>query len=110
MGQHLYTGGNLVLWQDLELGYIYGENRYDSKFARPGLTNIIPVEDDGYLKSPEKIVVKSFNSTKTNASWAVGDIGPAESAWRRSSDYLYALQQAIAILKPAFYFGSLMEC
>ena len=104
-----YTGGNLVLWQDLELGYIYGENRYDLKFARPGLTNIIPVEDDGYLKSPEKIVVKSFNSTKTSASWAVGDIGPAENAWRRSSDYPYALQQAIAVLKPAFYFGSLMN-
>ena len=104
-----YTGGNLVLWTDLSNGYIWGEDRYDSHFARSNLLSIIPVDDAGNLRSPSEFLVANFSSTATNASWAVGDIGPAENAWRRSSDYPYAVQQAMALMKPGFYFGTLMN-
>jgi hypothetical protein len=102
-----YTGGNLVLWEDLELGYIHGENRYDEKFARPGLTDIIPVNDTGNLRSPESFLVKNFNSAKANTSYSVGDIGPTENAWRRSSEFPFATQIAIALTRPGVYFGTL---
>jgi len=104
-----YTGGNLVLWTDLSLGYIYGEDRYDTRFARPNLLRIIPVDDAGNLRSPDKFLVANFSSIKTNASFSVGDIGPAENAWRRSSDYPFALQQIISLMRPGFYFGTLMN-
>jgi hypothetical protein len=104
-----YTGGNLVLWTDLSLGYIYGEDRYDIRFARPDLLRIIPVDDAGNLRSPDKFLVANFSSIKTNSSFAVGDIGPAENAWRRSSDYSFALQQILALMNPGFYFGTLMN-
>ncbi|MFN9954262.1 MAG: hypothetical protein ACK55I_14290, partial [bacterium] len=40
-----YTGSNTVLWDDLELGYIAHGDRQgiDTRFARPGLSQYIPV-------------------------------------------------------------------
>jgi hypothetical protein len=104
-----YTGGNLVLWEDLEAGYIHGEDRFDSKFARPGLTDIIPVDDAGNLRSPESFAVLNFTSSKANTSYSVGDIGPTENAWRKSSEFPYVIQIAIALTKPGVYFGSLLN-
>jgi hypothetical protein len=61
-----YTGGNLVLWTDLSLGYIHAGDRAGiyPEFARPGLLNIIPVDDNGNLRSPEKFAVLDFDSSK----------------------------------------------
>lgn len=106
-----YTGGNLVLWTDLSLGYIHAGARagIDSNYARPGLLNVIPVDDAGTLRSPEQFAVLDFDSNKANLSYAIGDQGPVETAWRRSSDYAFALQIAIALTKPAHYFGSMVN-
>ena len=106
-----YTGTNSVLWDDLELGFIAGGVRegYDTRFARPGLSKIIPVDDTGTLKSPEKFAPKAFDSGRLSSGWAVGDQAPAETAWRRSSEYPYALQIAIALSRPAFYFGQMFN-
>lgn len=103
-----YTGGNLTLWGDLSKGYIHAGDRQgiDSRYARPGLLQVIPVDDAGNLISPEKFAVLDFDSAKANASFAVGDVGPTEAAWRRSSDYAYAVQVALALLNPAFYFAA----
>jgi hypothetical protein len=106
-----YTGGNKYLWDDLEAGLIRSGTRQgiDKRFARPGLSKLIPVDEYGALKSPEKIMVRAFDSTRISSSWAIGDHGPVESAWRRSSDFPYAVQLALAIAKPAFYFGSMFN-
>ena len=106
-----YTGANKVLWDDLELGLVAGGSRagIDRRFARPGLGQVIPVDEFGMLKSPEKVLLSTFDSTRLNSSWSVGDVGPAEAAWRRSSHYPYALQIAIALSRPAFYFGTLFN-
>jgi hypothetical protein len=102
-----YTGGNLTLWTDLSLGYIHAGDRagIDATYARPGLLSLIPVDDAGNLLSPEKYAVLDFDGDKANASFAIGDVGPAEAAWRKSSDYAYAVQIAMALTKPAMYFG-----
>lgn len=111
-----YTGGNLVLWHDLEDGYIWnnGDSYTDTRFARPGMTTantsgFIPVDDTGRLRAPTEMLVKRFNSNSASGNFKIGDDGPVESAWRRSSDYPYAMQQALALSHPAFYFGSLVD-
>ena len=106
-----YTGGNNVLWSDLEIGYIHSGSRagIDTRYQRLNLTAIIPVDDSGNLRSPSEILVTDFDSSKASGSYAVGDIGPAELAWRRSSEYPFALQQALALTKPAKYFALLID-
>ena len=106
-----YTGGNFVLWSDLESGYIHSGSRagIDLRYSRPGLTSIIPVDDSGNLRPPSEFLVTDFSSDKANASYAVGDIGPTELSWRRSSDFPYAMQYALAIGKPARYFSLLVD-
>jgi hypothetical protein len=162
-----YTGGNTLLWEDLEAGiirqgersngqhytewasnteYLQGDYvRYegtfylapnnnpsravfdasewlivdqsvvpwipniDIKFARPGLSTVIPVDQNGFLKNPAELMVKSFNASRAGTAWAVGAIGPVENAWRNSSDYPFAIQQTLALAKPARYFGILID-
>ena len=104
-----YTGGNRLLWEDLEAGRIIDGERagIDAKFARPGLTSIIPVDQNGFLIAPANILAAGLNTKSAASSWAVGDIGPTEWAWRSSSDFPFAVQQALALAKPAKYFGLL---
>lgn len=105
-----YTGGNRLLWEDLSKGYIHAGDRqgYDLKFARYGLMQVIPVDDAGNLISPESFV-KEFSSQYASVDFAIGDFGPVETAWRKSSEFPYALQQALAVMQPAMYFGTLMN-
>lgn len=118
-----YTGGNFILWNDLEIGYIHAGPRagIDFRYSRPrvygddgtviqrGLTDIIPVDDNGNLRNPSEFLVTDFDSANANLSYSVGDIGPTELAWRRSSDFPYAVQFALAIGKPAKYFSLLAD-
>ncbi|CAB4133715.1 hypothetical protein UFOVP257_437 [uncultured Caudovirales phage] len=104
-----YTGGNSVLWSDLSLGYIHSGSRagFDSRYQRPNLAQIIPVDENGNLRNPTEVLVTDFDSSKADIKFAVGDIGPAELAWRRSSEYPFMLQLALALAKPAKYFSLL---
>jgi hypothetical protein len=106
-----YTGGNTLLWNDLEAGLIVQGVRagIDPHYARPGLSQVIPVDQNGNLLSPAQIMAKSINSRKMAQSWAVGQYGPVEYAWRTSSEFPYAVQQAIALAKPGKYFGLLID-
>ena len=104
-----YTGGNGLLWSDLSLGYIHAGDRagFDSRYQRPNLAQYIPVNENGGLVGPEQILVADFDSSKANVNFAVGDIGPVEAAWRRSSEFPFAMQLALALAKPAKYFALL---
>jgi hypothetical protein len=106
-----YTGGNDILWSDLSTGYIAEGTRagFDTRYQRPNLSFYIPVDDSGDLRSPEEILVADFDSAKANTSYAVGDIGPAELAWRRSSEFPFAMNLAMALMKPAKYFALLTD-
>ena len=101
-----YSAGNDVLWQDLEMGLIYqhGYDSYiDSRYTRPGLSMIIPVDDHGDLKDPAAAIINGFDLKAVNAPWRFGDQSPQETAWRRSSDYPFAVQIAWALARPAQY-------
>jgi hypothetical protein len=78
-------------------------------YARPGFNQIVPVDNSGNLLSPMTILVRNYNSTTFGNNFSVGDHGPVESAWRRSSEYPYALHRTMALMKPARYFGLLYD-
>jgi len=98
-----YTNGNLVLWKDINDGYIrQGERQgFSSRYARSTILEHIPVDENGNLLSPlDSGFAKNFALVNNSGSFRFGDVAPAESAWRRSSQYPFAIIMAMSLLKP----------
>lgn len=106
-----YTSGNSILWTDLENGLVRQgpQAGIRREYRRPGLSTIIPVNEVGQLLPPLGKLISKFNSAEVDMPFSVGDGGPAESAWQKTSEYPYALQIAVALMKPALYFGTLID-
>ena len=107
-----YTKDNLVLWADLEAGKIVSGDRAGTypEYIRTGMVaNYIPTDAVGDLKSPTDIGILSVIDTDTAANFVTGDEGPAETAWRRSSYYPFAVQLLLALTKPAKYFELMFD-
>ena len=109
-----YTSGNTTMWQDLEAGYVWNGSDAtaytDTNFARPGLNKIIPVDTAGNLLDPTRIgIIGKYNPASAGATFAIGQQGPVETAWRYSSDYGFAQQMAFALARPAEYFSTQIE-
>jgi hypothetical protein len=106
-GDAPYTGANKTMWDHLELGLVYNgspdASYIDSRYSRPGLSQIIPVDDHGNLLAPVQCVVDNYDPSTASTSWRVGDQSPQETAWRRSSSYPFAVQLAWALARPAEY-------
>ena len=104
-----YTSGNTVLWDDIEQGKIWNHTTetytVDDRYIRSGLSLVLPVDDDGDLRSPFVTLVKNYDSLSFKKSWVVGDAGPVETAWKRSSQWPFAVQRLLALTKPAEYFA-----
>lgn len=81
----------------------------NSLYARSGFSSVVPVDTAGNLLPPSRTIIRKFNTSTFNAPFAIGDQGPVESAWRRSSEFPYAVQRAMALSKPAIYFGRLFD-
>jgi hypothetical protein len=102
-----YTQDNLVLWDDIEAGYVadpvapyYAEN-----YARPGLLEILPTGTEGELLSPAQSVMGTFDETQFQKSWTVGDGGPVEASWWNSSAYPFAVMRVLSLTRPAKFFA-----
>jgi hypothetical protein len=102
-----YTSENLILWTDLEQGYIWnnGDPYYVEELARPGLLNILPVDSAGNLISPLNSIVGNYNPNTFQRDWKVGDDGPVELSYRRSSSYPFDLTRIFALTRPAEFFN-----
>lgn len=102
-----YTSGNLVLWDDLEAGYVRDPVApyYNLHYARPGLTQVIPTSDEGELLSPFDCVVGTYDNTQFRKSWSTNDGGPVQASWYNSSDYPFAVMRLLALTKPAQFFA-----
>ena len=102
-----YTSGNTVLWDDLELGLVNDPIApyIRPEFARPGLSQVIPVDSEGFLLSPFNCVVGTYNQTQFQKSWATGDGSPVEASWWNSSSYPFAVMQLLAVTQPAKFFA-----
>ena len=112
-GPYPYTSGNQKLWADLEAGNIaQGPNAgINPLYARPGLSNIIPVDDAGNIIDIRDWagIGETGSVPGIDQSWAFGDLGPAETAWRRSSNWPFAVQIILALTKPADYCAKLFD-
>lgn len=109
-----YTAGNNVLWENLRDGKLFSDAvgaNYTvvSGRQRPDLLDVIPVDSWGDLRDPLDVVVGSYSSTFTEKPWTFGDVAPVESAWRRSSDYVFDMQKLAALVQPAAYFGVMFD-
>jgi hypothetical protein len=100
-----YTSGNTLMWDDLEYGFNRSTGAEDPLYRRLGLSSIIPVDDQGNQLDPTQIYSLLENATPYNIrqAWKIGDQGPAETAWRRSSFWPFAVQRLLALAKPASY-------
>ena len=102
-----YTSGNMVLWDDLAAGKVADPNGtyYLPKYARPGLSQVLPVDEQGNLVSPFISVVGLYDSSQFQKSWVFGDEGPVEYSWRTSSSYPFAVMRLLALTRPAEFFS-----
>ena len=107
-----YTSGNSVLWSDLENGYVWnnGSPYTNTLFARPGLLSFIPVDSGGNLLTPQETgLIGKVNGSTAGSRFFIGEYSPVETAWRRSSDYPYAIQSAMAFTRTAEYFATQID-
>lgn len=102
-----YTSDNLVLWDDLEAGYVADPvvPYYLEKYARPGLTSVIPTGSEGEILSPFESVVGNYDAGQFQKSWSIGDGGPVEASWWNSSAYPFSVMHALAVTRPAKFFS-----
>ena len=103
-----YTAGNLLLWEDIRDGIIRQGDRQnlvgEPRYARPTILSHLPVDDEGVLLSPlESNVAANFSLALANRPFVFGDHSPAETAWRKSSEYPFAIMVALALLTPCSF-------
>jgi hypothetical protein len=100
-----YTSGNEILWLDIEQGVIKQGTRagVDAIYARPGLVNLLPVNESGNLVDPTVLLATNVTDYNKRQNWKIGEQGPAETAWRRSSHWPFVVQKLLALTKPADY-------
>jgi len=102
-----YTSDNGILWADLEAGYVWnnGSSYIIPELARPGLSNIIPVDTAGNLLSPLISIVGNYNPNAFQKDWKVGDDGPVEFSYRRSSSFPFDVMRIFALTRPTDFFN-----
>jgi len=104
-----YTKDNLFLWEDIENGLIRQPNTsvvIKEQYKRSNLTQHLPVDESGNLKSPlESGYAQGFIGSLTSTPFVFGDEAPAETAWRRSSEYPFALVRAWCLNQPSKIMG-----
>jgi len=104
-----YTKDNLILWQDLEKGIVREPNKkiiIKEKYKRAGLTNHIPVDSEGNIRSPfDSAYARGAVLQLTKQKFKFGDQAPIENAWRRSVHYPFALLKSYIIHQPCKAIG-----
>ena len=102
-----YTSDNLVLWGDMAAGINWnnGDPIVLPEFIREELLTVIPVDGAGNLLSPFDAVMGNYNFRTFRNEWAVGDVGPVEYSYRKSSSWPFDLMKILALTKPAQFFN-----
>ena len=112
-GQAPYTSDNLVMWDDIANGLIKEPGAAVITVAdavRPYLIGNLPVDENGALVSPLMSGLVSGTITQNiDSNYVFGDIGPVESAWRKSSHYPFSVLITAMLLTPAKTFGLVLD-
>ena len=107
-----YTSDNKILWDSIESGIIREPNKRRTivRYKRPGIKNYLPVDSAGNLLSPlESNLATNFSLTHAKGTYIFGDQAPVETAWRRSSEYPYALMVAMCVLRGSEFIGKMWD-
>jgi len=106
-----YTSDNTLMWTEISEGFIWndGASYVNPLYIRDGLLSVLPVDAQGSLVSPLPTVVKNYNSLTFQRIWAVGDQGPAETSYLRSSSWPFDLMRLLALTKPAKFFNLFVD-
>jgi len=109
-GEAPYTSNNLLMWEDIESGIIRIPDQpvtVNEQFLRPFLTSHLPVDESGNLVSPViSGYIRNYDTTELDFNFVYGDHGPVENAWRRSSEYPFALLTSLFINQPNYVLGT----
>lgn len=81
----------------------------NSDYARPDFASIVPVNISGILLAPADFLLTENSYYDKISDWEFGDQGPAETAWRKSSHWPFALNAAAALLDPCTYTSSMYD-
>jgi len=116
------------LWWDIQYDWVNSEKRtalidavtngivdnlgtINSQYARINFSSIVPVDVAGNLKPPGSFLLNAGNLTidDKSANWKFGDHSPAETAWRNSSYWPFAVNALSALLDPCSYTSSMFD-
>ena len=104
-----YTRENKILWKDIEDGVVREPGKalkYLTAYTRKDITKHIPVDGEGNLLSPlDSNYAKNYVLALTDEAFDFGDEAPTETAWRRSSEYPFALIISWILNQPAKIIG-----
>lgn len=102
-----YTSDNTVLWTDLSQGFVWnnGASYNLTKYARPQLLEIVPVDTYGNLIPPLTLIVKMYDTLNFTKEWQPGDCAPTEESYELSSTYPFDLMRMYALAEPAKFFN-----
>lgn len=104
-GPRPYRYNNPFLWEDMRNGVIFAGPRQGtySEYARVGMPT--PVDSEGRLQDPISLGLASA-SLKSNQveNWEVGDFAPAETVFRKSSHWPFAVAIIGYLMHPAKFF------
>ena len=108
-----YTSNNLILWDDLTNGIVREPGKpptQNKKYVRSFLNDRLPVNENGELISPlESGLASGIITNSTANDFVFGDVGPVESAWRRSSHYPFSILITLLLTNTANTFGLLLD-
>lgn len=106
-----YTSDNTYMWQEISEGFVWnnGESYVNPKKLRPNLLQVLPVDAQGNLVSPLVSVVANYDALTFDRSWKVGDQGPAETSYLRSSSWPFDMMKILALTKPAKFFNLFVD-
>ena len=112
-GQAPYTNNNHILWSDIKDGIVREPGypiRTRTNFAKTILAQGTPVDENGNLIDPYIIgFTQGFIKETAEGFYTFGDIGPVESAWRRSSYYPFAVIYSALLMQPNTVLGRALD-
>ena len=102
-----YTSDNTYMWQEISEGFVWnnGDSYINPFKIRSQLLDVLPVDAEGTLLPPLPVVVGNYDTYVFERNWVVGDQGPAETSYLRSSSYPFDLMRILALTKPAKFFN-----
>ena len=102
------TDKRAALIDAIQLGKVTPSS-INNSYARPNFNRIVPVDEMGVLLSPAAFLASENDYYDKTSNWMFGNQGPAETAWRKSSHWPFALNVAAALLYPSMYSAYLYD-